>query len=53
MKLLKKQKKKTWWVYFMYLFHEEPIENIDIMDACSKSILELIGQTLFFIYLFF
>lgn len=36
----------------MYLFHEEPIENIYIMDACSKSILGLIGQTLFFIYFF-
>lgn len=30
----------------MYLFQEEPIENIYIMDACSKSILGLIGQTL-------
>lgn len=36
----------------MYLFHEEHIENIYIMDACSKSILGLIGQTLFFFFSF-
>lgn len=34
----------------MYLFHEEHIENIYIMDACSKSMLGLIGQTLFFFF---
>lgn len=37
----------------MYLFHEEHVENIYIMDACSKSILGLIGQTLFFFFFFF